>query len=168
MFHLRESARSRTKDSGTKQNDGSATPVITSKDCRGENVRTSPCENDRTGQAGSVLAVPPRKIHFSCSTTFLLAQFLEHKGSVVSESRALNRRIQFNNSFLSTYKRNRYRTSIFSTSRRGSRPDNVKYRRLHFSISSLSLSLSLFSFALALAIEMARCLLRIAEKGFLR
>lgn len=114
------------KNSGTKQNDGSATPVITSKDGKGGNVRTSPCENDRTGQAGSVLAVPPRKIHFSCSTTFLLAQFLEHKGSVVSESRALNRRIQFNNSFLSTYKRNRYRTSIFSTSRHGSRPDNVK------------------------------------------
>ena len=92
---------------GTKQNDGSATLVITSKDGKGENVRTSPCENEGTGQAGSVLAVPPRKIHFSCSTTFLLAQFLEHKGSVVSESRALNRRIQFNNSFLSTYKRNR-------------------------------------------------------------
>lgn len=113
--------------------------MITSGD-GSRDVRTSLCENEQMDQAGSVLAGPPWKIHFSCSTTFLLAQFLEHKGSVVSESRVLNCRIQFNNSFLSTYKRNRYRTSIFSTSRRGSRPDIVKYRR---SVFRLALSLLL-------------------------
>lgn len=74
----------------------------------------------------------------SCSrNTFLLLGYVL-RGAISRTQRnrrqrvlCLNRRIQFNNSFLSTYKRNRYWTSIFSTR---CRPESQQLEHFDFSL----------------------------------
>lgn len=110
-------------------------------------VRTKERENGgRNGSSWSLaFARPPRKIHFSlCSATLFLAQFLSNTKEASSASlESLNRRIQFNNSFLFTYINAIDTVLQFSRveSSAGSTADNVKHRRLDFSITFPSLLL---------------------------
>ena len=111
-------------------------------------VRTKERENGgRNGSSWSLaFARPPRKIHFSlCSATLFLAQFLSNTKEASSASlESLNRRIQFNNSFLFTYINAIDTVLQFSRveSSAGSTADNVKHRRLDFSITFHPLFLS--------------------------
>lgn len=116
--------------------------VSDSRDYLGGDGGGEPLERKREEWVKLVLAFarPPRKIHFSCSATLFLAQFLSNTKEASSASlESLNRRIQFNNSFLFTYINAIDTVLQFSRveSSGGSTADNVKHRRLDFSITFL-------------------------------